>query len=50
MLYFWFRPQRESLDMIEALLSVMTYVVVEHVTECHDLSRPIKFLIMAWLN
>ena len=35
MLYFLFRLQREALDVIEILLSVMSSVVIEHVTKCH---------------
>ena len=35
MLYFFFRPQREPLDMIELRLSAMPSDVTEYVTECH---------------
>ena len=35
MLYFYFRPERETLDIIAVWLGVMPYIVIEHVTECH---------------
>ena len=36
MLYFLLRPQREPLEMIEVRMSLIPYVVIEHVTEYHD--------------
>ena len=36
MLVLWFRPQIETLDIIELRLSVMASVVIEHLTEGHD--------------
>ena len=48
MLYFYFRPQREPLHMIEVQLSVITYFVIEHVNECYGCyyqSHP-----LLWLN
>ena len=50
MLYFYFRPERETLDIIAVWLGVMPYIVIEHVTECHYWSCSIKSLIMAKLN
>ena len=49
-LYFWFRPQREPLDIIEVWLSVVPSIVIENVTECHYWSRSTTFFIMAQLN
>ena len=50
MLYLYFRPQREPLDTIEVLLSVMPYFVIEYVTECHDRSCSITLFIKDQLN
>ena len=36
MLVFYFRPQRETLDIIELRLSDMLYDVIEYLTKCHD--------------
>ena len=50
MLYFLFKPQREPLDMIEVQLIVITSVVIEYVTEWHNLLCSVAFFIMAQLN
>ena len=44
MLDFWFRPQREPLDMIELRLSVIISVVIEHMTKCHNLISWLGFI------
>ena len=36
MLDLCFRPQRETLDMIELRLSVIPYVVIDHMIKCHN--------------
>ena len=37
MLDFCFVPQREPLDMIEVQLVFIPFVVIEHLTKCHNL-------------
>ena len=36
MLYFLFRPQRETIDTIELQLSAMKSVAIENLNKCHD--------------
>ena len=46
MIDFCFRHQIETLDKIELQLSVMPYVVIEHVINCHESWHLVKCSIM----
>ena len=44
MLDFWFRTQRETLDMIELWFIFIPSVVIEHLTKCHNLISQLNLI------
>ena len=51
MLDLCFRPEIEPLDIIELWLSVMSFIVIEPLTKCHDWLSLLKLINpILWFN